>query len=175
MTNHERQSEFDRITSDEFAKPIDRSKVRSIDAFDAVSGWDGKYPGVFAFGQAGTGKTRACWSALRRLYCDEQRSFRWWTGRRLSDDYYGDFRDGDPDAFWHRLRYHRAFFVDDLDKFDLSQERSAGFLFELADRIYRDHLPFLVTSNHSRDWWRKALGEAFIRRMFDEATRPVQF
>jgi hypothetical protein len=171
----QREADFIRVADDQFSQPIDRSLLANPGAFDRVASWDGMYPGIFAWGASGSGKTRSCWQSLRTLYVDKNRPFRWWTGRRLSDDYYSDFRDGEPDAFWRRLRYHRAFFVDDLDKFDLAQDRSAGFLFELADKIYRERIPFLFTSNHNREWWAKQLGEPFVRRMCDEATRSVRF
>jgi hypothetical protein len=169
----ERKAKFDQSCPPEFNHRIDRARLTNPVAFDAVAQWDGEYPGVCATGKSGAGKSRAAWSALGRLWVREGVGFSWWPMRRLIKAI--DEADGGLDGLMWRHQASRVFFLDDADKANWQFETTSESLFAFFDHIYRKNLPLIVTTNNGRKWWTDKMGEAFVRRMFDEACREVRF
>lgn len=170
--------------SPEFLQKIDRAKLPNPEAFDKVARWDGEFPGPIAFGDTDTAKTRAAWSALGRLYVKEPRwvegvevarSFAWFPVRRLATEL-ARYEEAECAADFFRIYdFHSMLFVDDVDKinWDFNSEKTA--LFAFYDWVYRHHKPCITTTNKDRKWWADKMGDAFARRLFDDAHFAVQF
>lgn len=170
--------------SPEFIEKIDRTKLPNPEAFDAVAKWDGEFPGPLAFGTTNTAKTRAAWSALGRLYVKEPvyiegaevaRSFAWFPVRRLATEL-ARYEEAECAAdFFRMYDFHHILFIDDADKinWDFNSEKTA--LFAFYDWIYRHHKPCITTTNKDRKWWADKMGDAFARRLFDDAHFAVKF
>jgi hypothetical protein len=170
----ERMAKFKAVCPPEFMFKIDRARLPNPAAFDRVAQWNGQYPGPLASGGTGSAKTRAAWSALGRLGVRENRGFTWFTTKRLTESYFEYHMDGEPERFWRRLNGYHVILFDDLDKLEMN-DRNATMVFELYDWIYRERRPVITTTNRDREWWVNKMGDAFVRRLFDEAHFYVQF
>jgi hypothetical protein len=171
---------------EEFKQAISRQLLRSPKAFDALAAWDGSFPGYCCTGGTNCGKTRAVWNSIRSLVETNAKGFVSYTARGLVEEYLKFHMDGTPKDFWRELGWRgydsfekrnsapNLIFVDDLDKVDMN-DRNCGVLFELFDRVYRDHVPCVSTTNQSRAWWIGKMGEAFVRRFMDDAQRELKF
>lgn len=169
----ERLEKFKKACPEEFFRKIDRTLLKNLTAFDAVAQWSGAFPGPCATGPTSCGKTRAAWSALGRLWVKESRGFSWWPVRKLISAI--EEENGSLDGLMWRHSASRMFFVDDVDKFNLQFESHAEALFAFYDHIYRKNIPCITTTNKDRKWWTGKMGEAFTRRLFDDACREVKF
>lgn len=171
----DRLSSLRRICPPEFIQPIDRAQLRNPAAFDAVAGWDGRFPGPIAFGGTGSSKTRAAWSAVARLHVENGRSFAWFPVKRLIAEI-AKYENKDlADEFWRYYRGYNLLLVDDLDKFNTKFESEGATLFQFYDWVYREQRPCITTTNKGREWWTELMGDAFARRLFDDAHTPVDF
>ena len=157
----------------EFFHKVNPSLLSNRRAFEAVAGWNGHFRGICATGQTGAGKTRAAWSALGRLWVKENVGFSWWPVRKLILDI-GE-SNGDLDGLMYRHAASRVFMVDDIDKLNLQFESNGEALFAFYDYVYRKNVPCITTTNQPRTWWSKKMGEAFARRLFDDAHDTVDF
>lgn len=171
----ERLARFRRVCPPEFMQRIDRTQLAHPEAFDAVAQWDGRFPGPLAVGNTGTAKTRAAWSALGRLNVDENRSFAWFPVKRLITEFVRYESKDIADEFWRYYRGFNLLFVDDLDKINWQFESEIAALFQFYDWAYRENRPLITTTNKDRAWWAEKMGDAFARRLFDEAHRTVTF
>lgn len=170
--------------SPEFIAKIDRAKLPNPEAFDRVAKWDGEFPGPIAFGATNTAKTRAAWSALGRLYvkeprwiegCEVARSFTWFPVRRLTTEL-ARYEEAECAADFFRIYdFHSMLFVDDVDKINWDFQSEKNALFAFYDWVYRHHKPCVSTTNKDRKWWAEKMGDAFARRLFDDAHYSVQF
>ena len=173
----ERLARFKRVCDAEFIRKIDRIQLKSPFAFDQVAAWDGRFPGPLAHGSTGTGKTRAAWSAIGRLFVRENRAYAWFPVKRLITEF-ARFEAKDlADEFfkWYGEPRFNLLFVDDLDKINWQFESEAAALFQFYDWVYRNRIPCITTTNRDRKWWTDKAGDAFVRRLFDEAHNAVQF
>jgi hypothetical protein len=182
----QRWSKFKVVLQDspEFVEKIDRAKLPNKEAFDAVAKWDGEFPGPLAFGETNTAKTRAAWSALGRLYVREPRwvdgievarSFAWFPVRRLVTEL-ARYEEAECAADFFRMSdFHWMLFVDDIDKLNWQFDSEKTALFAFYDWVYRHHKPCITTTNKDRRWWADKMGDAFARRLFDDAHFAVQF
>ena len=170
----ERLARFRRVCPPEFMQTIDRGQLLNAKAFDSVASWDGRFPGPLAVGTTGTAKTRACWSALCRLNVKDNRSVAWFPVKRLITEFARYESKDIADEFW-KMQRTDLIMVDDLDKINWQFESEAAILFQFYDWVYREHRPCMTTTNKSREWWTEKMGEAFARRLFDEAHRTVDF
>ncbi len=161
----------------EFYQRIDRQKLKNPPAFDAVANWDGKFPGPLAHGPTGTAKTRAVWSGIGRLFVRDNRSYAWFPVKRLVTEFTRFESKDMADEFfkWYGPNRFSLLFVDDLDKINWQFESESAVLFQFYDWIYRTRTPCITTTNKDRQWWIDHAGEAFVRRLFDEAHNAVQF
>jgi hypothetical protein len=167
-----------------FLQRVDRAKLRNPDAFDKVAQWDGSFPGPCAMGSTSTGKTRAAWSALYRLYVhtpiviegvEVGRAFEWFPVRRLVSEL-GKYEErGETEDFFRMRDFFSILFVDDLDKINWNFDTQKTALFAFYDWIYRKQKPCVTTTNKDRSWWVDMMGEAFTRRLFDDAHFTVNF
>lgn len=173
----ERLARFRRVCDEEFMQRIDRAQLSDPAAFDAVAGWDGTFPGPLAVGGTGAAKTRAAWSALGRLMVKEGRGFAWFPAKRLIAELARYEKANIADEFWRYYGAHNfpILFVDDVDKINWQFESEAAALFQFYDWIYRKKRACITTTNRDEAWWTKGMGEAFVRRMFRDAHRPVRF
>lgn len=171
----DRLSKFRRICPPEFMQRIDRSLLANPAAFDSVAKWDGHFPGPLASGATGSAKTRAVWSALGRLNVEEGRSFAWFPVKRLITEFVRYESKDAADEFWRFYRGFNVLFVDDLDKINWQFESEGAALFQFYDWAYRDNRPVITTTNKDRAWWANKQGDAFARRLFDEAHFHVKF
>lgn len=172
---NERLACFRKICPPEFQAKIDRDQLASQPAFDAVCAWTGTFPGILCHGPTGTAKTRACWSTIGRLMVNEARSLAWFPVKRLITEFARYESKDLADEFWRFYRGFNLLFVDDLDKINWQFESESSALFQFYDWIYRERRPCLTTTNHTRQWWSDKMGDAFARRLFDEAHAPVEF
>ena len=112
----ERFAAFKRICPPEFMHRIERERLPQPDAFDALAGWNGSYPGPLGVGITDTAKTRASWSALGRLYVKENRPFAWFPARRLATELERYEKVDAASEFFRAYSHYKALFVDDVDK-----------------------------------------------------------
>ncbi len=173
----ERMAKFKTVLLDspEFMARIDRAKLPNPDAFDRVAKWDGQFPGPCAIGPTRTAKTRAAWSAIGRLYVRENKPFAWYPVRRLVTEL-ARYEEAECAADFFRMAdFHSILFVDDVDKlnWDFNSEKTA--LFSFFDWVYRHHKPVITTTNKDRKWWCDKMGDAFARRLIDDAHFAVGF
>ena len=171
----ERLAKFRNICPPEFGQKINRSLLKNAAAFDQMTAWDGKFPGPIATGGTGGSKSRAAWSILGRLHVTEQRSFAWFPVKRLVAELNRYESKNLADEFWRMNKNFNVLFVDDLDKFNAQFESEGAALFQFYDWIYREHIPCITTTNKSRVWWTKLMGDAFARRLFEDAHFEVKF
>jgi len=171
----ERLEKFRASCGKEFVKKIDRSRLINPAAFDRVALWDGSFPGPCAFGETGTSKTRAAWSALCNLWVNHQKSFAWFPVRKLIGELDGEDLTNESRGFLLGIKYCSMFFVDDIDKINWQFESEKSALFTFYDWIYRENKPCITTTNQSKQWWAGNMGEAFARRLFVDAHFAVRF
>lgn len=171
----ERLAAFRRVCPPEFAVRIDRGLLPDAAAFDRVALWDGSYPGPCAFGTTDTAKSRAAWSALGRLYVKENRAFAWFPVRRLAGELERYEKHDAADEFFRAYSHYKALFVDDIDKIGWQFDSHKEQLFAFYDWVYRTNKPCITTTNKDRKWWSARMGDAFARRLFEDAHFPVQF
>lgn len=171
----DRLAAFRKICPPEFMARVDRAKLTDGAAFDHVSMWNGGFPGAIATGPTGTSKSRACWSALGRLNVREGKSFAWFPVKRLITEFVRYENKDLAEEFYRNYRHYDLLFVDDLDKFNSAFESEGAALFQFYDWVYREHRPVLTTTNKGREWWENLMGEAFARRLFDDAHREEKF
>lgn len=171
----ERLARFRRVCPEEFRQKINPKLLINRAAFERVAAWDGKFPGPIATGPTGTAKTRAAWSALGRLCVGEQRNFVWFPVKRLITEFIRYESKDLADEFWRNNRGYHALFVDDIDKINAQFESELAALFQFYDWVYREHRPCITTTNKDRSWWANLMGDAFARRLFDDAHTAVKF
>lgn len=170
-----RLANFRRVCPPEFCCKIERDELKQPEQFDRVAQWDGSFPGPLAFGKTGGAKTRAAWSALCRLYVNGNRSFAWFPVKRLITELSRYEAKDCADEFWRMNRGFNALLVDDLDKINWQFESEGAMLFQFYDWAYRERRPVITTTNKDRAWWSAKMGDAFARRLFDEAHFAVEF
>ncbi len=170
-----RLASFRRICPPEFFQPVENRLLTDIEAFEKCASWNGASPGILAGGPTGSSKTRACWQALGRLFVHERKSFAWFPVKRLITEFVRYESKDLAEEFYRNYRNYDILFVDDLDKFNVQFESEGAALFQFYDWVYRDHRPCLTTTNKSRQKWSDLMGDAFARRLFDDAHRPVIF
>jgi len=170
-----RLARFRLLCPAEFMQAIKRPILANPSAFDAVAGWNGSFRGPLASGVTGTSKSRAAWSALGRLFVKENRSFEWFPVKRLVTEFERYESKDMADEFWRIRGNFHVLFVDDLDKINWQFESQQAALFQFYDWIYRAHKPCITTTNNKRDWWANKMGDAFTRRLFDDAHHAIQF
>lgn len=171
----ERMAGFKRICPEEFWRKIDRTRLPNAKAFDAVALWAGGYPGPCAVGKTDTAKSRAAWSALGRLYVKENRPFAWFPVRRLATELGRYEERGAADEFFRAYSHYRVLLVDDVDKINWQFDSHKEQLFAFYDWVYRTNKPCITTTNKDRAWWANKMGDAFVRRLFDDAHFEVKF
>jgi len=173
----ERLMRFRRVCPPEFMAKINTAMLINPAAFERVAQWNGTFPGPCAFGSTGTAKTRAAWSAIGRLWVRENRPFAWFPVKRLVTEFERYESKGLADEFWANYSAPRfsLLFVDDVDKINWQFESQMSALFSFYDWIYRAHIPCISTTNKPREWWAEKMGEAFVRRLFNEAHFEVKF
>lgn len=170
-----RAAEFKRVCPEEFITPVDRQRLISQISFDRIASWNGEHPGPIAVGPTGTSKTRAAWSALGRLYVRQHKAFVWFPVRRLITQM-SKYEQADlADECFHNWTFYEILFVDDLEKINWQFQSESEYLFSFYDWVYRCRRPCMTTTNMSRQWWADKMGDAFVRRVFDEAHHEVKF
>ena len=171
----QRMASFKRICPTQFLAKIDRTLLPLPELFDRVAMWDGQFPGPCAAGLTDTGKTRATWSALGRLYVRENKPFAWFPVKRLTTELAKYEETGHADEFFRQYDHFKILMVDDADKINWDFMSNQESLFAFYDWIYRSKKPCITTTNKSREWWAKKMGDAFARRLFDDAHFAVNF
>ena len=170
-----RLAAFRSVCDPEFLKRIDRAELPDPVAFDRVAQWPGTYPGRLATGTTNTAKTRAAWSCLGRLYVRENRPFKWYPVRTLMKALDDEENAGYGADFFRHLGHFPILFVDDIDKINWQFDSTKQQLFAFFDWVYRTRKPCLTTTNKDRAWWANMMGDAFARRLFDDAHETVEF
>jgi len=171
----QRLAKFKRVCPPEFCVKIDRAKLNHAAPFDNVAQWDGRFKGPCAVGGTGSGKTRAAWSALGRLYVRENKPFAWFPVKRLMSEIAWYVEHGQTDAFFRGYDMFSVLMVDDVDKINWQFESNQEALFAFYDWIYRSNKPCITTTNQTAKWWANKMGDAFTRRLFDDAHFAVKF
>ena len=174
LTLQDRAQKFHRACPEEFKAEIDQDRLPDAPAFQKIADWSGAYPGPLGYGPTNTAKSRAVWVALKRLCIKEAQTFTWCTAKQMAERYFKWHMDGEPERFWQFFTMTQISFIDDIDKLELN-DRNSGVLFEFYDWAYREHRPVAGTTNRSREWWLEHMGEAFTRRMFDDAHQAIEF
>ena len=170
-----RAAEFKRCCPEQFQVEIDRSQIFSAKAFDRVSAWNGSYPGPLCCGATGTSKTRAVWCALGHLYVRQNKAFTWFPVRRLITSMEWYEKESAAEEFYRNCLAYEIIFVDDVEKLNWQFQSQSELLFSFYDWVYRNKRPCVTTTNLSRKWWTDKMGDAFVRRVFDEAHGEVKF
>lgn len=171
----ERWDKFKKVCEPQFLPKIDYGLVKDLVAFDRVGKWDGRFPGICATGATDMGKSRACWWALRRLYVLENKPFAWFPVRRLVTELERYEKNDCADEFFRTYDFFKVLFVDDIDKINWDFESHSQMLFAFVDWVYRKQKPCMITTNRDREWWAAKMGDAFVRRLFDDACIEVTF
>lgn len=172
----ERWAKFKKVCDERFHPKLDYSLIKNRAAFDRIAvAWDGSSPGPCAVGGTGEGKTRAAWWALRRLYVVGNKPFAWFPARRLCSVMDSYESRHCADEFFRAYDFFKVLFVDDVEKINWDFKSNTELLFSFFDWVYRTKKPCVVTTNRGRDWWTDKMGEAFARRLFDEAHFEVTF
>lgn len=171
----ERLAKFKRTCPDEFRVRIEHHRLKNPTGFKQAAEWNGQFPGPCCVGVTGGGKTRAAWSALGRLYVKENKSFAWFPVKRLVTEFERYESYNAADEFFRTYDFFGVLMVDDLDKINWQFESQGQALFAFYDWVYRTKKPCITTTNKGRDWWLRKMGDAFVRRLFDEAHFTVTF
>jgi hypothetical protein len=171
----QRWASFKRICPAQFVPKIDRALLPMPELFDNVANWNGQFPGPCASGITGAAKSRAAWWALRQLYVRENKPFAWFPVKRLTTELSKYEQSGHADEFFRQYDHFKILMVDDADKINWDFMSNQEALFAFYDWIYRSKKPCITTTNKSRDWWAKKMGDAFARRLFDDAHYAVCF
>ena len=171
----DRLARFKRVCPPEFAGRIDQGLLSNPEAFGRIRDWTGAFPGPIATGPTGRSKTRAAWSVLGRLIVEDGKTLAWFPVKRLLTEFARYENKDAADEFWRFYRNFDVLFVDDLDKINWQFASEMQALFQFFDWIYRDHRPCVTTTNKDRKWWADKMGDAFARRLFDEAHFEVRF
>lgn len=171
----QRLARFKQMCPVEFQQVVNRSRLANVAAYDRVTSWDGSFRGPVLSGKTGTRKTGAAWDCLSRLYVHCGMDFAWWPVKKLVTDLEEYEAANMAEAFWRKYSRMGVLMVDDLDKINWSFESQKSALFAFYDWIYRDHRPCITTTNKDRAWWTERMGEAFARRLFEDAHFTIQF
>jgi len=171
----QRWASFKRICPTQFIPKIDRAQLPKPEQFDRVANWDGSFRGPCAFGLTDTAKTRAAWWALRQLYVRENKPFAWFPVKRLTTELSKYEETGHADEFFRQYDHFKILMVDDADKINWDFMSNQESLFAFYDWIYRSKKPCITTTNKTHEWWAKKMGDAFARRLFDDAHYSVEF
>jgi len=171
----ERERMFAKVCPPEFSNPIKPELLHNHEAFNRVATWDGSFPGPCAFGATDSAKTRAAWAALRPLVVERSKSMMWFPVKKLVAEMARYEANAITEEFFKNCSYYDILFVDDADKFNNQFESEMSAIFSFYDYIYRNRRPCITTTNRSREGWSDVMGEAFTRRMFDDASFAVNF
>lgn len=173
----DRWQKFCGVCDEQFREKTDRAKLPNVPAFDAVAKWDGSFPGICAVGATNTGKTRAAWKALCNLYVNTEppKAFVWFPVRRLVTELDRYEQISAAEEFFRTNDLFEVLFVDDVDKINWQFESQKAALFSFYDWVYRKRKACITTTNKRREWWAEKMGEAFARRLFEDAHRVVTF
>lgn len=171
----ERWEKYKRVCDEQFLAKLDYTRVQKREPFDRIANWDGRFPGPCGTGPTGLGKSRAAWWALRQLYVRDNRPFAWFPVRRLVTELERYEKADCADEFFRAYDHFRVLFVDDIDKINWDFESHSQMLFAFLDWVYRKQKPVIITTNRDRDWWTKKMGDAFVRRLFNDACFEVKF
>lgn len=171
----ERWGKFKKVCDAKFLAKVDYALIPNRQAFDLVANWDGGAPGPCAVGATDQGKTRAAWWALRRLYVKENLPFAWFPVRRLVNELERYEKQDCAEEFFRAYDFHKILFVDDVDKINWDFESHSQMLFSFFDWVYRHQKPCIATTNRDRKWWSNKMGDAFTRRLFQDACQEVIF
>jgi DNA replication protein DnaC len=170
-----RSARFMEICPEQFRASIERSRLTNTGAFDEVLKWSGAFPGPCLYGKTGTAKTRAAWRLLHQLFVRENRTFAWFPVKRLITEFEQYEAKNLADEFYRQYNFFNVLFVDDVDKINWQFESQAAALFSFYDWIYRTKKPCITTTNKDRKWWADKMGDAFTRRLFNDAHFSVLF
>lgn len=171
----ERAAQFKKVCPEQFHPAIDRARLSNATAFDRVVKWNGVFPGPCLYGKTGTAKTRAAWKLLHELFVKGERTFAWFPVKRLITEFEQYEAKNLGSEFFRQYDFFKVLFVDDVDKINWQWEGQAATLFSFYDWIYRAKKPCITTTNKDRKWWADKMGDAFARRLFDDAHFPVLF
>ncbi len=171
----ERLTKFKKICPDRYLVKVDPAKLPNPEAFYRVAKWAGTYPGPCATGATGTAKTLASFSAMGSLYVKGNRPFAWFPVRRLVTELEGYEAKGCADEFFRNYAHYPVLMVDDIDKINWQFESQQAMLFSFYDWVYRCERPCITTTNKPRAWWADRMGDAFARRLFNDAHFEVRF
>lgn len=175
VDREDRLARFRKVCPPEFMQKIDRAQLANPAAFDTVRAWTGRFPGLILTGDTGKSKTRAAWSVLGRLNVEQERSIAWFPVKRLLTEFLRYESKDLADEFWRNYRGFHVLFVDDIDKINWQFESEGAALFQFYDWVYREQRPCITTTNKPRSWWADKQGDAFARRLFDDAHSEVDF
>lgn len=167
LIRHQRLESFKRLCPEEFRAKIDRARIPNLVAWDKADAWEpGTYPGLWLWSSAtGKAKTRMLWRKVGQAMVKLGKRHLFTTGAKLGEFQYECWRDGEPTEFLRRFRNYDFVVLDDLDKFPLTEERSARALRELFDEFYSKHVSVLVSANEPPDVIGEKIGASCLRRV----------
>lgn len=166
MLRNQRMERFKAICPSEFRKPIDRSLLPNVKAWDAADKWAGAFPGIWLWShETGRAKTRMLWRQFGRLHVGSGKMILKASGQCLAEEYFSAHMDGEPRAFYRWAMKHDIVMIDDIDKLDTSDARAAKMLRELFDCLYSENKPVLATSNEPIAFFERKIGASTARRM----------
>ena len=105
----------------------------------------------------------------------ENRPFAWFPARRLATELERYEKHDAASEFFRAYSHYKALFVDDIDKINWQFESQKEQLFAFYDWIYRANVPCITTTNKDRVWWADKMGDAFTRRIFEDAHFEIKF
>lgn len=160
----------------EFRSKIDPALLPNLAAWEGADRWTpGEFPGLWLWSdETGRGKTRMLWRKIGQAAVRLGLRHIYTTGAHLGEWQYESYRDGKPTEFHQRFRNQDVVFLDDLDKYPLTEERAARPFRELWDFFYTKHISVLVSANEPPEFIKDCVGQSAYRRV-QEVCRAVRF
>lgn len=175
ILRQQRLDRFRELCPAEFRAAIDRAKVPNLAAWDDADRWDGTHPGIWLWShETGRAKSRMLWRQFGRLHVEHGKRILRITGQQLAEEYFAQHMAGEPREFYKWVSRHQVLMLDDLDKIDTAEMRTAKMLRELWDVIYAEHIAVLVTANEPPAHFEQKLGRSLGRRIA-ESVREIKF
>jgi DNA replication protein DnaC len=160
-------SETDRPLCPIEFQEYDNQLLSNPKKFSEIANYAFSRIGLLVVGETGAGKTRAIWQLLRRIYVDEGKEFKFFTGIRFANEMQASYRMEDRSAWVDGLMDVNVLAIDDIDKMKFT-ERMETEIFGIIDDRISNRKKTIITTNISGDELiarMPIVGEPLVRRL----------